>query len=75
MEMATPNRLEPDEDALFCPHCGNDIDDDIGYEIEGVYKGSSFYLNRKVSLIQMLCGAVVQDGEFLSKPMARETFG
>ena len=72
MEMATPNRLEPDSD-LFCPHCGGNIENDMDYDIDEV--AANMYLARNVSLVQMKCGAIVQDGEFLHKSEAREMFG
>lgn len=73
MRMATTAYLEPDDDALFCPHCGNNIDDDIEGEVEdnGV---TPYYLARNVSLVLMRCGAIVQDGQFLNKSQAREEF-
>ena len=61
---------DPNPDDLFCPACGANIDGHIGLEMD-----DNVYLHRTVTLYKTVCGAIVQDGEWLSRAEAQEEFG
>lgn len=67
-EWITGHYGEDQYDDLFCPECGANVDQTGYSEVSGYFRTGVFIFKCDG------CGALVEDGEWLSKTEAREKF-